>query len=626
MRVVAPCLARGDGTVRVQGIATTSRDRLVGLIARRRGIVLAGLDRDAPPEAGPSAGGAEAPVGELGAAPTLAPALATRGIEVSYGSLQVLFGVDLNVAEGEIVALLGTNGAGKSTLLRAACGLLPHKGTVKLAGTDVSGCSTEKLVRRGVALMPGGKSVFPTLTVDEHLTLATWTFRRDHERIAADTAGVFKLFPSLLARRHTMAGDLSGGEQQQLALAQTLLLRPKVLLIDELSLGLAPTVVAHLLDVVRQLHAIGTSIVVVEQSVNVALSLAERAVFMEKGQIRFEGPTRELLDRPDILRSVFLHGAAGVTDDGDTADGSVVGDQWAPGGAVGVEPASAPTGLAAVARRLPEPSRPGAVLECTGLTKRFGGVTAVDGVDLSIQPARVVGLVGQNGAGKTTILDCLSGFHPIDGGRVILRGTDVTDWAPHERARGGLGRSFQEARLFPSLSVIETIAVACERHVGSRSMIADATRQPASFEAELVTHQRVDELIELLGLGDHRDKAVSELSTGTRRIIELACLLAEEPNVLLLDEPSAGVAQRETEALGPLLLQIRQHTGAALVIIEHDMPLLSAVCDEMVALELGEVIASGTPAEVLSNELVIASYLGTDEAAINRSGAAVATD
>lgn len=151
-------------------------------------------------------------------------------------------------------------------------------------------------------------------------------------------------------------------------------------------------------------------------------------------------------------------------------------------------------------------------------------------------------------------------------------------------------------------------------------MLADAMRQPASFESELETAHRVRELLGLLGLRDHAEKRTSELSTGMRRIVELACLLAEDPTVLLLDEPSAGVAQKETEALGPLLIRIRDHTGAALVIIEHDMPLLSGVCDTMVALELGAVIVSGTPDEVLANDRVIASYLGTDDVAINRSG------
>ena len=616
------------------GLLTAVRDRVLRVVAARRGLDISGQPlvesvesvRDGDHESTPRLTVESSSEGA-------GPMIRCSDIRVSYGQLQVLFDVDLDVADGELVALLGTNGAGKSTLLKAMCGLVPYKGSVVVAGLDLTGKSAEEIVATGVALMPGGKSIFPTLTVEEHLRLATWTFRRDAARIAADTESVLELFPALRRRFDNMAGDMSGGEQQQLALAQTLLLRPRVLMIDELSLGLAPSIVAQLLEVVRGLHRDGTTIVIVEQSINVALTLAQRAVFMEKGQVRFEGPTADLLDRPDILRSVFLEGASAVTHmsaapaAADPLEGIVVGaEQLAP---VPVAP------LAASANNgsLPSPPPPSAtldaaaitlatdpILDCRGVTKRFGGVLAVEEVDLAVRPGEVVGLVGQNGAGKTTLLDCISGFHTIDGGRVLFNGDDITEWAPFRRARVRLARSFQEARLFPSLSVAETIAVACERLVASRSMIGDALCQPASFESELSTSARVEDLVDFLGLGAHHDRLISELSTGTRRIVELACLLAAEPLMLLLDEPSAGVAQRETEALGPLLLRIRDRTGAAVLVIEHDMALLAAISDRMVALELGAVIAEGTPDEVLANDRVVASYLGTDAAAINRSG------
>jgi branched-chain amino acid transport system ATP-binding protein len=193
-------------------------------------------------------------------------------------------------------------------------------------------------------------------------------------------------------------------------------------------------------------------------------------------------------------------------------------------------------------------------------------------------------------------MDCISGFHELDDGAVVFRGVDVTRWAPHERARGRLGRSFQEARLFPSLTVTETVEVACERTVANRSLIADATRQPASYLADATTAARAAELVSMLGLQRY-------------------------PVLMLLDEPSAGVAQRETEALGPLLRRIRDTTGAAMLVIEHDMPLLSGLCDRLVAMELGSVLVEGAPSEVLEHPAVVASYLGTDAAAINRSGA-----
>jgi branched-chain amino acid transport system ATP-binding protein len=208
---------------------------------------------------------------------------------------------------------------------------------------------------------------------------------------------------------------------------------------------------------------------------------------------------------------------------------------------------------------------------------------------------------------------------------VFLRGVEVTDWAPHERARGGLGRSFQDALLYPSLTVAETIAVSLERHIQSKDMLAAAFQLPASFESELEVFGRVEELVTLMGLDAFHDKLTGELSTGTRRIVDLACVMAQEPRVLMLDEPSAGVAQRETEALGPLLLRVREHTGCSVLIIEHDMPLLSSICDRMIALELGGVIAEGPPKDVLEHPRVIESYLGTEDSAVQRSGSASAT-
>ncbi len=535
------------------------------------------------------------------------PALSASGVNVSYGQLQILFDVDLDVQDREIVALLGTNGAGKSTIFKAICGLAPHNGTVMLGDVDISRMSPEQIVRQGLALMPGGKAIFPTLTVHDHLRLACWTFRTDSERINDSFEDLDGLFPVLEERRNQMAGDLSGGEQQQLAMAMTLLLRPQVILIDELSLGLSPMIVSALCGVVKQMNAHGITVVVVEQSINVALTLAERAVFMEKGTVRFEGPTRELIERPDLLRSVFIEGAGG-------GDDSEESEEIAAIDLARLEPVS-------VDDRPIEEREP--ILVCSDITKRFGGVQALSHVNLEVRPGEIVGLIGQNGAGKTTLMDCISGFHTIDEGTITFRDTDITDWAPNERARARLGRTFQEARLFPSLSVRDVLAVACERTVASRSLVADATHQPASYLSENMTSTKVDDLLGLLGLGAYANIPVSVLSTGTRRIVELACLLAEEPVVMCLDEPSAGVAQRETEALGPLLRQICEHTGAAMLVIEHDMPLLAGLCDRLVAMELGQVLLEGTPAEVLDHPAVIAAYLGTDAAAINRSGAAV---
>ncbi len=546
--------------------------------------------------------------------------LSCRDIDMAYGPVQILFGVDFDVEEGEVVALLGTNGAGKSTLLKGICGLVrPKRGTVTFKGENITKLPADVTARKGIALMPGGKGVFPTLSVAENLRMASWLIRDDQARIELARKEVLSLFPVLAERYNQMAGNLSGGEQQMLALGSALMTRPEVLMIDELSLGLAPTIVGQLLEVVDEVHARGTTIVIVEQSVNVALNLAKRAVFMEKGEVRFEGPAAELLDRPDILRSVFIAGAATpeVAETASHPDGRKSKSR---------PPKTRTHGQNQLAELEPS-ERPGiepdakVVLACEDVVKRFGGITAVDYVTLEVRQGEIVGLIGHNGAGKTTLMDCISGFLSLDRGRIRLRGVEVTDWAPNERAKGAMGRSFQDALLFPTLTVAETIAIARERHLVSRDMFAAALQLPASYESELAVAAAVDELIELMGLGAYRQKLTGELSTGTRRIVDLACILAQDPRVLLLDEPSAGVAQKETEALGPLLRRIRERTGCAILIIEHDMPLVSGLCDRLVALELGGVIAEGPPAEVLAHPGVIASYLGTEETAIQRSGA-----
>lgn len=238
------------------------------------------------------------------------PLLACRKVDFSYGQLQVLFDIDFTVDDGEMVALLGTNGAGKSTLLKVISGInLPTSGTVRFQGQDVTYLDAERRVRLGISQVPGGRAVFGTMNVTENLRAYGYTLGRNRKAIEAAIDRSFETFPRLHERRHSLASTLSGGEQQMLGLSQALILKPRLLLIDELSLGLAPVIVGQLLELVRDINARGTSVVLVEQSVNVALSIARHAYFMEKGQIRFDGPSQELLARGDLLRAVFLEGA-----------------------------------------------------------------------------------------------------------------------------------------------------------------------------------------------------------------------------------------------------------------------------------------------------------------------------
>jgi ABC-type branched-subunit amino acid transport system ATPase component len=529
---------------------------------------------------------------------TSAAILTCSEVEVAYDKVKVLFGVDLEVHQGEIVALLGTNGSGKSTLLKAISGLVdPFCGEIIFDGVNITHSSPVEIARLGIVHVPGGKAVFPTLTVAEHFKAAAWLYAKEPvEVIAARIEYVLDLFPRLRERLHGIAGNLSGGEQQQLGLGMAFVAKPKLLVIDELSLGLAPSVVERLLRVVREIHAGGCSVLIVEQSVNVALTIADRAYFLEKGEVRFSGPTADLLDREDVLRSVFLEGAAS-------------------GGSHG---SLSTAGHTPTRSSSPKSHQP-VVLAVEALSKRFGGILAVDEVSFGLKQGQIVGLIGPNGAGKTTIFDMISGIVQADGGSVKFQGVEVTGWSPNRRAAFGLGRSFQDARLFPSLTVSESIAIGFDRHVPVRDHLAALLNLPAVQESELQVVGKVDELIDLMNLGPFRDKFISELSTGSRRVVDLAMVIAHGPSVLLLDEPSSGIAQRETESLGRLLLRIKDETKCSMLVVEHDMALISSISDRLVALELGAVLTVGSPEEVIKDPRVIACYLGGDTALIQRS-------
>ena len=545
--------------------------------------------------------------------------LLVRGLDVSYGQVQVLFNVDLEVDEGEIIALLGTNGAGKSTLLKAICGVAEaDKGAVIFDGRDITHAPPNEIAGFGITQVPGGQGVFPGLSVAENLRVAGWLDRHHRTQSAQRVSEVLTMFPALASRLDDPAADLSGGQQQMLALSMAFLARPRLLLIDELSLGLAPVVVEQLLPIIEVIRSQGTTVILVEQSVNLALSMAQTAYFMEKGEIRFHGPTSELLERPDILRSVFLEGAAARTGapPGDPAP-PVVTAPTVPGssGSLATSVRSAPSATSAATGPSLRP-----VLEAVDLSVSFGGIRAVDGVSLSVAAGEIVGIIGPNGAGKTTLFDLISGYTRPGSGRVYLDGLDVTRAGPARRARLGLGRSFQDARLFPAMTVEETIAVALDRSVGVTNPLSAALHLPGWAASERKVGLGVDELIELLSLEAYRTKFLRELSTGSRRVVDLACVVAHRPSVVLLDEPSSGIAQRESEALGPLLIRIRDTLGASLVVIEHDMPLLAGIAGRMVALDQGQLVGEGTPEAVLHDPVVIASYLGGSESIGARSG------
>ncbi len=239
--------------------------------------------------------------------PAEIPTLQVENVDFAYGSVQVLFDVSLEVAPGETLAVLGPNGAGKSTLLQVIAGLLtPDHGVVRLGGRPITFEPPHRRAVLGIEMLPGGSGIFGSLTTRDNLVIGSYRYRSDPDEVGRRIETVLDLFPALTPRLDQLAGDLSGGQQQMLALARVLLHQPQLLVIDELSLGLAPTLVSDLLGTIDRLKATGQTMVVVEQSLSVALAVADRAVFLEKGHVRYSGSTRQLARRDDLVRAAFL--------------------------------------------------------------------------------------------------------------------------------------------------------------------------------------------------------------------------------------------------------------------------------------------------------------------------------
>ena len=268
--------------------------------------------------------------------------LEVEGIDVFYGPIQALRGVTLHVGDGEMVALLGANGAGKTTTLRAISGLIaPEKGAIRIGGTEAGGIPAQKVVRMGVAHLPEGRELFGELSVIENLKLGHWPLRKDKKDEAALLDEIMDLFPRLRERAHQASATLSGGEQQMLAVSRALMSRPKLLLIDELSLGLAPIVVQQLFEAIAEVNRRGTAVLLVEQFVHVALKYSARAYALARGEVVLEGTSKELLASPQLL-------AAYLGESAEEAAPEVIAEEREP---------VAPAGAKAPAKKRPAKAR-----------------------------------------------------------------------------------------------------------------------------------------------------------------------------------------------------------------------------------------------------------------------------
>ena len=239
--------------------------------------------------------------------------LTVKSIHTYYGNIHALKGVSLHVGEGEVVTLIGANGAGKSTLVNTVCGLIkPAKGVIELEGEAIHGSATEEIVRRGIALVPEGRQIFSTLTVQANLEMGAFLHRRNGRQVRDDMERMLERFPILRQRSHQLAGTLSGGEQQMLAISRALMSRPRLLVLDEPSMGLAPLVTKEIFNIIDELHREGRTILLIEQNARAALQIAERGYVLETGKVVLEGEGAMLLEHREVKRAYLGKGARDI--------------------------------------------------------------------------------------------------------------------------------------------------------------------------------------------------------------------------------------------------------------------------------------------------------------------------
>jgi ABC-type branched-subunit amino acid transport system ATPase component len=520
------------------------------------------------------------------------PLLDVRDLHVGYAGVRAMHGVTLAVPEGRIVAVLGNNGAGKTTLLRAISGTLPmHRGAIERGSIAFGGAALSAgqadIVRAGIVQVPEGRRVLADLTVEENLR-AGGLASRGRRRRADARARVYELFPRLQERRSQRAGLLSGGEQQMLAIGRGLMSEPRLLLLDEPSLGLAPQIVERIAEIIAKINEQGTSVVLVEQNAAMALEIAHRAYVLEVGRVALEGAASELA-ASDEVRARYL---------------GVVPDAKAPA----ATPATpAPPAAPAAAT----PARHGGRELCAeGLTIRFGGLVALSDVSLTVEPGSTHAVIGPNGAGKSTLLNVLTGVYRASEGSVRYGDAVLTGLRPPKIAALGISRTFQNLALSSAATVRDNLLLGRHR-LTKTGFVAAGMRLPGARREQAEQERLVAETAAVLELGDQLDDPVADLPYGDRKRVELARALCAEPELLLLDEPVAGMNQDEARRMAQSILRLSDELGISILLVEHNMQFVMGLADRVTVLDFGRCIADGPPDRVQSDPEVLRAYLGS---------------
>jgi ABC-type branched-subunit amino acid transport system ATPase component len=490
------------------------------------------------------------------------PLLEVRSLGLRYGRVAAVTDLSLTVHRGEVVALVGPNGAGKTSTLRSIAGFLPRErvrqtGDVLLEGSRIGMHTPWDVARRGVAMITSGTKVFASLTVREHLRLAAPA--NSGSKAAIDE--MLTLFPALAQRLGSSAAMLSGGERQMLAIAAAMLRRPTLLLVDELSQGLAPSAVAQLVRALRELNRDGLSMLIVEQSLATAVELADRCYALDAGRLVAEGSSAEFSAMQAVQGSYLGSASRRVADRPVTTDGRAADESPA--------------------------------LEVHGLGVSFGGVEALRDVSWTAARGECVGLVGPNGAGKSTLLNCVNRVVRPSKGTVRVLGRPAERLRPYQLAGLGVARTFQSAEHWRDVTVVDLVAT---------GLHAKRVRRTPALRAAM-------DALDFVGLRSIARSWVRDIPYGHAKLVDLARALVLEPTLLLLDEPASGLSGDERVAMAELLNRIKHELHVTQVIVEHDMALVQECCDRIVVLSHGQVIGDGVPEVVLAQPNVIRELL-----------------
>jgi branched-chain amino acid transport system ATP-binding protein len=517
--------------------------------------------------------------------------LDVRGLSVRYGAVAALRGVDLTVRTGEIVALLGPNGAGKSSMARAITGMLSvHGGSlvtgeVVIAGRSMHKASAAAIVKAGVSQVLEGRQTVAELTVAENLRIGGYVNGRQ-DKAGEVIEEVLSLFPVLRERYHDRAGYLSGGEQQMLVIGRALMQRPRLLILDEPTLGLSPKIAGQIYELIRAINETGRSLLLIEQNATAAFELSHRAYLLESGRVVLDGSAAEMAAN-DHVRETYL----GVSE-----------TEQSYAAALGAELAPATDREAAVGDRL----------VVKDLTLTIGGIKPINGVSFTVKHGEFFAVIGPNGAGKTSLMNSLSGFYKPQQGSITFDGQELLGLSPSKIARLGFARTFQNLALFDALPVIDNVMVGRERFRRQGALAGAIWVGPARRE-ELVSRELCSDLVDLVGLSEFRNRPVGALPYGHRKRVELARALASEPRMLLLDEPVAGMGFEETAQLASYVLRAKKELDLSVLMVEHDLHLIMDLADRILVLDFGQPLALDVPEVVRANPAVVTAYLGSIE-------------